>query len=143
MKVGELLTGFESGQLDNRPILKHMLNYSFELDTIFQALADPGRRAMLEQLSRGPASVSDLARPLPITLQAVVQHLAVLESSGLIRSEKAGRVRTCQINSQALREAERWIGERRTLWERRLDRLGRYFAEEQQQERRKKEEGEP
>ncbi len=89
------------------------------------------------------ASVSDLARPLPITLQAVVQHLAVLESSGLIRSEKAGRVRTCQINPQALREAERWIGERRTLWERRLDRLGRYFAEEQQQERRKKEEGEP
>jgi DNA-binding transcriptional ArsR family regulator len=83
---------------------------------------------MVERLSRGPASVSELARPLPMSLPAVVQHLQVLEESGLVRSAKAGRVRTCQIQPAVLRSVERWIAERRTTWERRLDRLGAYLA---------------
>src|SRR5438876_4301220 len=100
-----------------------MLNYSATLDRTFQALADPTRRVMVERLSRGPASVSELAQPLAMTLSAVVQHLAVLEASGLVRSEKIWRVRTCRIEAKALRNAEDWIAGRRTLWERRLDRL--------------------
>jgi DNA-binding transcriptional ArsR family regulator len=95
---------------------------------MFQALADPSRRVMVERLTRGPASVSELARPLPMSLPAVVQHLAVLEASGLVRSEKIGRVRTCRIEPKALRTAEQWIADRRTLWERRFDRLGEYLA---------------
>ena len=83
---------------------------------------------MLERLSRGPATVSELAAPLPMSLPAVVQHLQVLEASGLVRSEKVGRVRTCRIEPQALSSAERWINQRRTTWERRLDRLGEYLA---------------
>lgn len=109
-------------------ILKHMLNQSTALDSVFHALADPARRVMVDRLTRGPASVSELARPLDMTLSAVVQHLAVLEDSGLVRSEKVGRVRTCKIEPKALRGAERWIAERRTTWERRLDRLGEYLA---------------
>ena len=96
---------------------------------MFQALADPARRGMVERLSRGPASVSELAQPLDMSLSAVVQHLAVLEASGLVRTAKLGRVRTCQIESKALRTAEQWIADRRVLWERRLDRLGAYLAE--------------
>jgi DNA-binding transcriptional ArsR family regulator len=84
---------------------------------------------MVERLSRGPASVSTLARPFSISLPAVMQHLQVLEASGLVRSEKVGRVRTFRIESKALRMAERWVSERRTAWERRLDRLGEYLAE--------------
>ena len=99
------------------------------LDLTFQALADPTRRIMVERLSRGPASVSELARPLDMTLSAVVQHLAVLEASGLVRSQKTGRVRTCRIEPVALQGAERWIAERRAAWERRLDRLGEFLAE--------------
>jgi DNA-binding transcriptional ArsR family regulator len=99
------------------------------LDLLFQALADPARRVMVERLSRGPASVSELAQPLAMSLPAVIQHLHVLEASGLVRSEKVGRVRTCRIESAALRTAETWIAERRTSWERRLDRLGAYLAE--------------
>ena len=110
-------------------ILKNMLNQQAALDLMFQALADPGRRGMLERLSRGPASVSELARPLDMTLSAVIQHLAVLETSGLVRSEKIGRVRTCRIEPGALSLAEQWINERRTSWERRLDRLGAFLAE--------------
>jgi DNA-binding transcriptional ArsR family regulator len=106
-----------------------MLNQSVPLDRVFQALADPSRRVMVERLSRGPASVSELAEPLAMTLAAVVQHVQVLEASGLVRSEKVGRVRTCHIEPAALRTAERWIAERRTSWERRLDRLGDYLAE--------------
>jgi DNA-binding transcriptional ArsR family regulator len=102
-------------------ILKHMLNQSLALDLMFQALADPSRRVMVERLSRGPASVSELARPLTMSLPAVVQHLQVLEASGLIRSEKVGRVRTCRVEPEALRTAEQWIAQRRTIWERRLD----------------------
>lgn len=97
---------------------------------MFHALADPSRRLMLERLSRGPASVSELARPLTMSLPAVVQHLQVLETSGLVRSQKVGRVRTCRLEPDALRAAERWITERRTGWERRLDRLGEHLAEQ-------------
>ncbi|HEY3697550.1 metalloregulator ArsR/SmtB family transcription factor [Phenylobacterium sp.] len=104
-----------------------MLHESARLDAMYQALADPTRRGMVERLTEGPASVSELARPFDISLSAIVQHLAVLEASGLVRSEKAGRVRTCRIEPAALTLAERWISERRErrkLWERRLDRLG-------------------
>jgi len=107
-------------------ILKYMLHQ--QLDQMYQALADPTRRGMVERLSRGPASVSELARPLPMSLSAVVQHLAVLEASGLVRSQKVGRVRTCRIEPAALSLAEQWIAERRASWERRLDRLGDYLA---------------
>ena len=114
-------------------ILKQMLNHFGPLDLVFQALADPGRRGMVERLSSGPASVSELARPLAMSLSAVVQHLQVLEASGLVRSEKVGRVRTCRIEPEALRMAEEWIARRRALWERRLDRLGEYLAETESQ----------
>ena len=100
-----------------------------DLDRVFQALADPGRRLMVERLSRGPASVSELGRPLAMSLAAVVQHVQVLEASGLIRSQKTGRTRTCRINATVLRSAESWIAERRTLWERRLDRLGDHLTD--------------
>ena len=110
-------------------ILKYMLNYQGQLDLMFQALADPGRRVMVERLTRGPASVSELAEPLDMSLPAVVQHLQVLEASGLVRSQKVGRVRTCRIEPMALRRAEQWIAARRTTWERRLDRLGDYLAD--------------
>jgi DNA-binding transcriptional ArsR family regulator len=106
-----------------------MLNKAEDLDRVFQALADPGRRVMIERLSQGPASVSELARPLAMSLAAVVQHVQVLEASGLVRSEKIGRTRTCAINPGALRSAESWIAERRTFVERRLDRLGEYLAQ--------------
>lgn len=105
-----------------------MLNQSDTLDLVFRALADPTRRALVERLARAPATVSELAEPLDMTLSAVVQHLAVLEESGLVRSEKAGRVRTCRVDAPRLQAAERWIHERRTGWERRLDRLGEYLA---------------
>jgi len=104
-----------------------MLNESARLDLAFQALADPTRRGMLARLSRGPASVSELARPYAISLPAVLQHLQALEASGLVRSEKHGRVRTCRIEPKALSAAERWIAEQRALWEGRLDRLEDYL----------------
>jgi len=110
-------------------ILRHVLNQQTPLDLTFQALADPTRRAMVERLARGPASVSELARPLAMSLPAVMQHLAVLENSGLIRSEKIGRVRTCRVEPQALSLAEQWINARRTAWEQRLDRLGDYLTQ--------------
>src|SRR5918911_2191012 len=100
-----------------------------ELDRVFQALADPSRRVMVERLTRGPASVSELAKPLDMSLPAVVQHLHVLEASGLVRSDKIGRMRTCRIEPAALRPVEQWISARRTSWERRLERLGEYLAE--------------
>jgi DNA-binding transcriptional ArsR family regulator len=82
---------------------------------------------MVERLSRGPASVSELARPLAMSLPAVLQHLQVLEASGLVRTEKLGRTRTCTIEPAAMTMAEQWFGARRALWERRLDRLGEYL----------------
>jgi DNA-binding transcriptional ArsR family regulator len=109
-----------------------MLNQGATLDRVFQALADPSRRDMVERLSQGPASVSELARPLAMTLAGVVQHLQVLEASGLVRSEKLGRVRTCRIEPAALTSVEQWIADRRTTWERRFDRLGDLLAEQAQ-----------
>ncbi len=106
-----------------------MLKYSPQLDSVFHALADPARRAMVDRLVQSPASVSELAKPLSMSLPGVVQHLAVLEAAGLVSSEKVGRVRTCRIEPEALRGAERWISERRTVWERRLDRLGAVLEE--------------
>lgn len=99
------------------------------LDLVFQALADPTRRLLVERLCRGPASVTELAQPLNMSLPAVLQHLQVLEASALVRSEKVGRVRTCRVDTGALRSAEQWIAQRRTHWERSLDRLGAYLAE--------------
>lgn len=99
------------------------------LDLAFQALADPSRRAMVDRLAQGPATVSELAKPLAMSLPAVMQHLAVLETSGLVKSQKVGRVRTCSIEPKALTQAEHWIAERRVLWERRLDRLGQFLDE--------------
>jgi DNA-binding transcriptional ArsR family regulator len=107
-----------------------MLNQSLSAGRAFHALADPTRMAMVERLSFGPASVSELARPLEISLPAVLQHLAVLETDGLVRSEKAGRVRTCRIEPAALRAAGDWVAERRAMWERSLDRLGEYLLAE-------------
>src|ERR1700686_3343700 len=104
-----------------------MLNNTVRLDLTFQALADPPRRSILAQLTRGPSSVSKLARPLAMSLPAVMQHLAVLEESGLVRSEKIGRVRTCRIETKALGMAEQWINQRRLEWERNFDRLGEYL----------------
>jgi DNA-binding transcriptional ArsR family regulator len=106
-----------------------MLNYNVSLDLIFHALADPARRTIVERLSQGPASVSELARPLAMSLPAVVQHLQVLEASGLVRSEKVGRVRTCRVEPVVLRTAEQWITERRANWEHHFDQLGDYLAE--------------
>jgi len=105
-----------------------MLNQPRELDGVFHALADATRRQIVERLSRGPASVSELAEPLEMSLPAVLQHLQVLEGSGLVRSSKVGRVRTCHVETAALRTAERWMCERRATWERRLDRLGEFLA---------------
>jgi DNA-binding transcriptional ArsR family regulator len=104
-----------------------MLNNG-EVDRVFRALAEPTRRAIVERLTAGPSTVSNLAKPFDMTLAAVVQHLQVLEESGVIRTEKVGRVRTCRIEPGGLRLAEKWIADRRTLWERRLDRLGDFLA---------------
>jgi DNA-binding transcriptional ArsR family regulator len=106
-----------------------MLNESSRLDLAFQAMADPTRRGMLARLSRAPASVSELARPLRMSLPAVMQHLQMLEASGLVRSEKKGRVRTCRIEPAALAAAESWIAEQRALWEGRLDRFETYVGQ--------------
>ncbi len=106
-----------------------MVKYSSKLDATFAALSDPTRLAMFERLSRGPASVSELARPLSMSMPAVLQHLAVLESDGLVHSEKVGRVRTCRIEPAALQTAGDWVAERRALWERSFDRLGEFLDE--------------
>jgi DNA-binding transcriptional ArsR family regulator len=98
-------------------------------ERVFHALGDPTRRAMLEALSNGPVSVSRLAEPLRLTLAAVVQHIQILEDSGLVQTEKIGRVRTCRLEPSGFSVAEQWIRDRRTIWERRLDRLGEILAE--------------
>lgn len=98
------------------------------MSLVFHALSDANRRAMIDRLLDGPASVSELAAPLAISLPAVVQHLHVLEAGGVVRSQKVGRVRTCEIEPLALSTAERWISERRATWEARLDRLGGFLS---------------
>jgi DNA-binding transcriptional ArsR family regulator len=110
-----------------------MLNQETALDLAFQALADPTRRALIQRLAQSSASVSELARPLSMSLPAVMQHLAVLEGAGLVVSEKVGRIRTCRIEPQALGRAEQWINARRAEWDNRLDRLGDYLRTFQEQ----------
>jgi DNA-binding transcriptional ArsR family regulator len=106
-----------------------MLKYQ-PIDEVFRALGDPTRRDLVERLGGGPATVSQLAAPLDMSLSAVVQHLAVLESCGVVRSEKVGRIRTCRLQPVGLRLAEDWFAGQRALWERRLDRLGDVLAED-------------
>ncbi|HTW54805.1 MAG TPA: metalloregulator ArsR/SmtB family transcription factor [Stellaceae bacterium] len=103
-----------------------MLNQSTGLDALFRGLADPARRAMIERLAQGPMAVSELARPLPMSLPAAMQHLRVLETAGLVRSSKNGRVRTCAIEPQALDLLEQWLSARRSEWQQRLERLDDY-----------------
>jgi DNA-binding transcriptional ArsR family regulator len=107
-----------------------VLDHAIDLDRTFRALADGSRRAMVERLSRGPASVSELARPLTMTLAAVVQHVQVLEACGLVRTEKVGRTRVCRIEPAAMDRAEHWMSQRRREWEARLDRLDVLLTEE-------------
>jgi DNA-binding transcriptional ArsR family regulator len=99
-----------------------------DLDNVFRALADPGRRIMVERLTRGPATVTELATPLDMSLTAVLQHVQVLEASGLVRSRKVGRIRTCRIDLAVLRSTEDWISQRRAMVEQRLDLLDDYLA---------------
>ncbi len=109
-----------------------MINYQPappDFDRLFHAIADPTRRQIVERLARGPAAVSELAGPFAISLPAILQHLRVLEGSGLIRSEKVGRVRVCRFEPAAMRAAERWMTQRRTAWEHQLDRLGEFLGE--------------
>ena len=101
-----------------------MLDQTIDLDRTFQALADQSRRTMVERLTLGPASVSQLAEPLAMSLAAVLQHVQVLESCGLVKTEKVGRTRTCRIEPAAMTAVEEWITDRRRGWEARLDRLG-------------------
>jgi DNA-binding transcriptional ArsR family regulator len=107
-----------------------MSDKKLDPDRIFHALGDPTRRAMVEKLSDSPISVSQLAAPLSMTLAAVLQHLQILEESGLVRTEKVGRVRTCRVDPKGLDAVEKWINDRRSLWEKRFDHLGDFLAEE-------------
>jgi DNA-binding transcriptional ArsR family regulator len=107
-----------------------MLKYQASIDQAFRGLADPTRRAIVERLSNGPASVSDLAARLPMSLPGVHQHLQVLASSGLITWEKEGRVRWCRLEASRLRELEEWILARRLIWQRRLDALAAHLEQE-------------
>lgn len=105
------------------PLLSHMTKHDPGLDAFFHAMADPTRRAVVERLTLGPATVSDLAAPHGIALPTFLKHLRVLEDSGLVRSQKKGRVRTCHIEAEPLAAAEQWLGRQRRIWESRLDRL--------------------
>ena len=111
-------------------MLKHMLDQTIDLDRTFQALADKSRRSMVERLTLGPASVSELAEPLAMSLAAVVQHVHVLEACGVVKTTKVGRTRICRIDPVAMTGAEKWITDRRQVWESRLDRLGDFLSEE-------------
>lgn len=104
-----------------------MLNQLSDFDGIFHALSDPSRRMMVERLSRGEASVSELAKPLTMSMPSVIQHLGVLENCGLVTTRKDGRTRICRLDTQTLGSAEQWIAERRLMMERNLDRLGAYL----------------
>lgn len=110
-----------------------MVDDAAVLDRAFHALSDPSRRLMVKRLSVGPASVSELAEPLTMSLAAVVQHVQVLEASGLVRSVKTGRVRTCRLQPGVLRAVEGWVVDRRAEWESRLDRLGDYLEQEEEE----------
>ena len=105
-----------------------MANYHPHLDNIFSALADPTRRAIIARLSQGEASVGELAQPFDMALPSLMKHIRVLETGGLVESEKHGRVRTCRLTPGAMSEAEHWLSEQRAIWEGRLDRLESYVA---------------
>jgi DNA-binding transcriptional ArsR family regulator len=115
--------------VSNCCILRFVPNQSVELDRVFQALADPTRRAVLQRLSSGTAPVTQLAEPFDMALPSFLQHLKVLEGCGLVRSQKSGRIRTYQISPEPLKAAEGWMSEQRALWDRRLDRLDRYLED--------------
>lgn len=102
---------------------------SLDLDRLFRALADPARRSMVECLARGPASVKELAAPLPMALPSVLKHLRVLEEGGIVLSRKSGRVRTYRIEPAALAAMEEWVAARKAMWNAQFDRLGDYLAE--------------
>lgn len=107
-----------------------MLDHDARLDAVFRALSEPARRAIVLRLSRGSASVSELAEPLAMSLAAVVQHVQALEQSGLVTTHKTGRVRTCMLDPQAIGLAESWLSQRRQQWEGHFDRLGAVLAED-------------
>ena len=107
-----------------------MLNQSTAIDRVFAALADPTRRAIVSRLSRGPASVSEIAAPLRMSLAAVVQHIQILEKSAVIRTHKQGRIRTCHIKPAALASVEQWLKDRRQMWEGQFDLLGEVLREQ-------------
>jgi DNA-binding transcriptional ArsR family regulator len=111
-----------------------MLNQDASLDLMFQALADPTRRQIVKRLSEGPASVSELAAPLPMSLPAVVQHLQVLEQSGLVTTREVGRTRTCSLDTGSLSQVEKWINDRRLGWQKRFDRLGAFLDAQDEKE---------
>jgi DNA-binding transcriptional ArsR family regulator len=107
-------------------MVSHMANYSASLDHVFLALGDPTRRAIVSRLGVGSASVTELAAPFPMALPSFMKHIGVLERSGLIRSKKQGRIRTCELDPATLRDAESWMADQRALWEARTDRLEAY-----------------
>lgn len=116
-------------------MVRQMPNQTHRLDLAFQALADPTRRAVLARLAQGPVPVSELARPFRMALPSFVQHLDVLERSGMVRSRKVGRVRTVRLAPQPLKDAMRWLGEHRALWERRLDQLDAFLLSQKEQDK--------
>ena len=116
-----------------------MANQLVSLDRVFHALSDPTRRAIVSRLSRGPASVSELARPFVMAMPTLLQHLHVLEESRLIRTEKVGRVRTCEMEPAALGPAETWIAQQRAIWEGRLNRMEAYVADLHRKDRQRQE----
>jgi DNA-binding transcriptional ArsR family regulator len=115
-------------------MVRQMPNQTAGLDRVFQALADPTRRAVLERLSRGPAATSQLAAPFDMALPSFTQHLGVLEESGLVRSKKRGRVRTYQLAPKRLEQAEHWLEKQRCVWQRRLDQLDAFLAADEDKE---------
>lgn len=115
-----------------------MLNNDPALDRVFHALADPTRRAIVERLTHGSASVSELAAPMRMSLAAVMQHLQVLEDSRLVRTQKQGRVRTCAVDPDVLARAEAWLSSRRAFWESQFDRLAAMLADDQKRRKRRK-----
>ena len=117
-------------------MVRHMVNQQAALDTVFHALADPTRRAVVSRLLKGSAPVTRLAEPFRMGLPAFLKHLTVLETSGLIRSEKQGRVRTCHINAEQLAAAEGWLAEQRAVWQGRTDRLAAFVESQSPQEKK-------
>lgn len=111
-----------------------MVKYNRGLDATFQALADPTRRAIVAALSRGQASVTELARPHRMSLPAVMKHLRVLQNAGLVRQRKYGRTRRCRLAAKPLQKAEAWISQYRAFWETQFDALERYLAQEKTEE---------